>query len=467
MFNRFSTFFIQAQIIILIIWYSTHNSLPVVLCEIILVLLLTLNKLGKGIVLREIIAFHSTVILLLMPQVGYLFYSIENPQASLWVKYMPVSSLIYFYFIIPAVLLFNLTLLWPISNKNNTDEGSIFLEKFDSIKYKLNNSNIKPQRLILIGTIFHFVNSFLPIAFQYVGFLFFLISFTGFLMLYFMPKARNRVAFILYFIMYIAYVTLNSGMFTIVVYMGMTIFSFLFLKKNIGILWKLLAFCFILFALITIQNVKGVFRTFSRSENSAITFGNLVADEVKEGNAYFSIDKFFYIYVRANQGFYVGNVMKYIPSQKDYDDGEYLYKAFLSSFVPRLLWPDKPKAGGRFTTKYYTGNDLVGSTSMNVSPFGEAYGSFGPSGGIIYLFFLALSIRWVYIKIFILSDRFPFLIFWIPVIFFQVTYSMETDSLQIFNSVIKSVIFLTLLYYFFPVLFGVMKQPNRHRLISA
>jgi len=467
MHNRFSAFFIQIQIILLIVWYVTLISLPVVISEVILILLLTLNKLGKGIVLREIIAFHSSIILLLMPQIGYLFYSIENPQANLWVKYMPISDITYFSFMIPAVLWFNLILLWPISNKNKTDVGDIFIQRFDSIKYKLNNSNIKPQRLILIGTISDFGNNLLPVSFQYVGFLFFLIAFTGFLMLYFMPDAKNRIALILYFFVYIAYVTLDGGMFTIVVYMGMTIFSFLFLKRHIRMVWKLLAFCFILFALVTIQNIKGVFRTSVKSENSAITFGNLVADEVKEGNTYFSIDKFFYVYVRANQGFYVANVMKYVPAQKAYDDGEYLYKAFLSSFVPRLFWPDKPKAGGRFTTKYYTGKDLVGSTSMNVSPFGEAYGSFGPNGGIIYLVLLAFAIRWIYIKIFTLSDRFPFLIFWIPVIFFQVTYAMETDSLQIFNSVIKSVFFTTFIYYVSPGLFGVMKQPNKHKLLRT
>ncbi len=74
------------------------------------VLLFVLDKLGKGIVLRELIALHTCFICLVMPWLGYQWYTIENPLARLWVRYMPVSEDTYFNFALPAVAAFVTTL---------------------------------------------------------------------------------------------------------------------------------------------------------------------------------------------------------------------------------------------------------------------------------------------------------------------------------------------------------------------
>ena len=50
-------------------------------------------------------------------------------------------------------------------------------------------------------------------------------------------------------------------------------------------------------------------------------------------------------------------------------------------------------AGGQYNMKYYTGLVIEG-WSTNVGPVGEAYGSFGVTGGIMYMFCLGLFIRW-------------------------------------------------------------------------
>ena len=99
-----------------------------------------------------------------------------------------------------------------------------------------------------------------------------------------------------------------------------------------------------------------------------------------------------------------------------------------------------------------------------MGPLGEAYGSFGPAGGMMYMFFLALFIRWGYRLIFKLSAKTPLLIFWIPVMFYQITYSSETDSLQIFNSLIKSAFFVWLLVKLVPDWFGILKKIRRRPL---
>lgn len=460
--------FIPAQLLLLGVWYATGNSLLVIVGEVLLILFLMLDKLGKGIVLRETIALHSSFVLLLVPQIGYLYYPIDNPLAKLWVKYMPVEETEYFSFVLPAIILFNLILCWPIYNKISTDEGIYFKRKWDFIILQLNTLNIHGSSFIVAGTILYLLNGLLPVALQYLGFIAFLTAFTGFLMLYFRPISRNRKIMISYFIAFLSYVTLESGMFTIVMYMGMTIFSFLFLGTSWSFLKKLSLFFLVVFMVGTIQNAKVMFRKITWQgdfeDSKAALFGGLVADQINESRSLLSADKLFFFYVRANQGFNVANVMNYIPHIKPYDGGAYLAKTIFSSFIPRAVWPDKPMAGGRFTMSYYAGISVTGRTSMNVSPVGEAYGSFGSFFGIIYLMLLAFCIRWVYKYIFLLSNKAPFIIFWIPLLFFQVTYSMETDSLQIFNSLIKSIFFIAVLFYASPSLFGIVKHKKLNKL---
>jgi hypothetical protein len=149
--------------------------------------------------------------------------------------------------------------------------------------------------------------------------------------------------------------------------------------------------------------------------------------------------------------------MQRFPSQQEFDDGSHLLITTASALVPRFLWPDKAEAGGVENMKYFAGVTIYG-WSTNVSPVGEAYASFGPLGGIFYMLLLGLFIRWVYKRVFIISQKLPLLVLWLPVLFYQITYSMETDSLQIFNSLLKGAFFLWLLYIITPDWFGVTKK---------
>jgi hypothetical protein len=155
-----------------------------------------------------------------------------------------------------------------------------------------------------------------------------------------------------------------------------------------------------------------------------------------------------------NQGYNIALVMRYIPQRVEYLGPKYLVTNFVSSFVPRLFWEDKPKAGGIENMKIYTGINIKG-WSTNVGPIGEAYGSFGYIGGWLYLMLFAGFIRVAYTKFISLSKRIPILFLWMPPFLYQTIYVMEADSLQAFNSLMKGAVFLFLLYKLFPVLFGV------------
>jgi len=65
-----------------------------------------------------------------------------------------------------------------------------------------------------------------------------------------------------------------------------------------------------------------------------------------------------------------------------------------------------------------------------------------------------LLIRYAYGLVFSVARRTPLILFWIPFLFYQITYSFETDTLQITNSLIKSAFFIYILYKFMPYWFG-------------
>jgi hypothetical protein len=247
-------------------------------------------------------------------------------------------------------------------------------------------------------------------------------------------------------------------MFTVVAYMSLTIFSFFFLGSKTSMFKKLLVFVFGFLLLIVLQNTKKAYRFYTWGKkfegNQIELFTNLLVDNVSKGDALFEKNTFFPIYMRTNQGF---NVMKRFPKVYPHDNGKFLATNIASSFVPRFLWPDKPEAGGKFNMKYYTGW-TISNWSTNIGPLGEAYGAFGVIGGIIYMALLAFFIRWVYQKVYRLAVTVnPLIICWFPVLFYQVTYSSETDTLQIINALLKTAFFIWLMYKFIPSWFGISK----------
>jgi len=446
---------------ILLLSFFTDWYAPLGIALIIVLLLITLNKIGKGVVLLETIAVLYAFTCIIMPLVGYEYYSSQNTLSRLWVKYMPVKREIYFPYAFPAITCFCLAITFPSFKKSLPDEGKRLKEKLARIRLLLYNQKKAGLQIILVGVIISFVANFLPVEFNYFAQLFFFGSFAGLLYIHFSPDFKKKKLVMLLFVIFIFWNALQSGMFTIVAYMGITIFSFFRLGKESSMLKKVIFMVVAIAFFIVLQNVKMVYRKQTWTEtyggNKAGLFSGLFFENVQKGNALLSEQALFPLYSRTNQGFNVALVMRKIPAVQEYDGGDRLLTVFASAFVPRFLWPDKPEAGGKFNMKYYAGYVMKG-WSTNVGPLGEAYGSFGVTGGIIYMLLLGFFVRWVYIRFFILSDKTPLLLFWLPVLFYLTISSAETDSMQILNSIIKSAFFIWLLTKFLPGWFGIIKK---------
>ncbi len=423
-----------------------------------------LDKLGKGIVLREFIALFGCFVYLVMPSLGYDLYTSNNVLAKTWGRFMPISENEYFSFALPAVVIFVLALTWPLNKNGISDEGIVVQQFLESAKKALVKNPKAGIYIVVIGLMMFSVVNFMPDIIGFVLTLFFFASFAGILYVYFTPAFRYKKIILFIFAAIIVVNAIRGGMFTVAVYMGITLFSFFFLGKNTALWKKITLFLFGIFMLMLVQSVKQTYRQMTWRQNyegsKVALFGTMLWDMAGRADVLLTADAFFPIYYRTNQGFNVALVMRRFPAIKPHDDGANLLRSLAASLVPRVLWPDKPEAGGKYNMKYYVGINLR-TWSTNVGPLGEAYGSFGRAGGIIFMFVLAVFIRFAYQRVFILAKKIPLLIFWIPVMFYQITYSAESDTLQILNSLLKSAFFIFLLYKFLPQWFGMQKKEQR------
>jgi hypothetical protein len=389
-----------------------------------------------------------------MPVFGYVYFNQSNPVAVLWRKYMPVSEETYFSFLIPACT----ALSWAffLGRKNSRDDNKVIGSIITSVKKDVLNIPIGSIRgLYIFSLLAYSISPLLPEALRQVSIFIYFSFYTSIFYIFYHKQFPQRYLYLFAAIAFILADALRLGMFTIIAYMGGILLILVLAEVKIKYYKRLVLFAVVLFLLGFIQ----MFKISWRQANWLSEDKQRLAIERSVAAA--KINKFqsvlFPIYMRANQGFNIALVQRRIPQRVEYLGGEYLGLTFVSSFVPRLFWPDKPKAGGKANMQMYTGLNLKG-VSMNVGPFGEAYGSFGYFWGCLYVFIFGLFIRVSYLTFLKKSETIPILFLWMPVLFYQILYVMETDSMQAFNSLIKGVAFVWILFKLIPVLFPTKVQ---------
>lgn len=422
---------------------------PVTVALFFLCLARLIIKIGNGSFFLELLHVYAAFSCLLMPLVGYKFYN-EVTTLILWVRKMPIPPEEYFAFNIPAVVVMG----WGFFFYRDRSPDDRPVIKTMIRQLKVDVLAIKPPVILTLtftSLIAYAITNFLPESVQQLNtFLYYSLYASAFYMFFYdkFPWKRYFLAGIVGFILLDAF---NSGMFTIIAYMSGLILILVIADKRIQLYKKLTMLVVGLIALSFIQLFKlDLRRAYKKGENASVT---ALATKVVSNSQETALEALIYpVYQRMNQGYNIALVQKRIPKQVNYLGGEYLGLTFISSFVPRVVWPDKPKAGGAENMRLYTGIILT-TWSTNVGPFGEAYGNFGYLGGWAYLFVFSFFIRGAYTKFLdICRDR-PIFFLWLPAMFFQTFYVIETDSLQAFNSLIKGAVFMFIMYKLFPVLF--------------
>ncbi|HUQ66877.1 MAG TPA: hypothetical protein VM101_12015 [Flavitalea sp.] len=439
--------FFQSLLLVIMLYPEMYTEVTLVLFGLSLLRLIL--KIGNGSFFLELLHVYATFSCLLMPLIGYKFYN-EDTTLILWVRKMPIRPEEYFAFNIPAVIM--MAFGFFIYRELSSDDRPVLRNIVSRLKMDL--LLIRPMvilTLLFCSLLAYAITDFLPQTVQQVStFLYFSLYASAFYIFYY-KNFPWKWYFMAGFAGFILLDAFNTGMFTIVAYMSGLILILIVADKKIHIYKKVGLFVLGLGALAFIQLFKlDLRKSYKKGQNATIT---QLATKVVANSQETALEALIYpIYQRMNQGYNIALVQKKIPRQTNYLGGEYLGMTFLSAFVPRFIWPDKPKAGGAENMRIYTGI-IIRTWSTNVGPFGEAYGNFGYVGGWIYIFIFTFFIRSAYTKFLdVCRDR-PIFFLWLPAIFFQTFYVIETDSLQAFNSLIKGAVFMFILYKVFPVLF--------------
>jgi hypothetical protein len=411
-------------------------------------------KFSNGSFFLELIYLHANITCLLMPYIGYIYFSKSSALARLWVKSMPVTEDVYFGYMIPAIVCMGFAFF--LLRKNSRDDETMINPMVSELK--TNIQQIPTGSIIVLsiaGLIAHAIEPFLPDSLQQVNSFLYFSFYTSIFYIFYYTNFPYKKIFLSFAILFVIKDALSSGMFTIIAYMGGIFLILILAGKKISftkrLLFLVIAFSFVGF----LQLFKTNWRSATRRGNTDVSV--VLATTAAKSNDNRVETVLFPLYLRMNQGFNIGLIMRRIPSNVDYLGGNYLALSFASAFVPRLLWPDKPMAGGQYNMKIYTGVEIKG-WSTNVGPLGEAYGNFGVEGGCFYMIVFGLFIRLCYTGFLKICRKQPIFFVWMPVLFFQVIYVMETDSLQAFNSLAKGSVFLFMISKLLPLLFPKKKS---------
>ena len=122
--------------------------------------------------------------------------------------------------------------------------------------------------------------------------------------------------------------------------------------------------------------------------------------------------------IRINQGYIVTHVMETVPEKVPFEDGSEMMEIVRAAVLPRILAPDKLRAGDRGIFMKYSGMVLLPGTSMALSSLGDAYVNFGTFGGAIFMFFYGLLFSEVLNAFYKNSFDYPIVILFVPLVFY-------------------------------------------------
>lgn len=401
-------------------------------------------SLGRSFRVLDMPILFSIFQLLVMPVIVYHLYNEDLYVKAL--KYdMSVNKEDYFSFMIPAILALVAGLKFPLGGlEGGTGSTQFYKNSAIRIRAYLKGNDKTGIILILLGFSFGVFEKILPSSLYYFLFLFSKLTYVGIYYIYFSESPKRNIYLAGGLTLAIAQ-ALFSGIFGDLVYLSVLTVLLLLIGKKINFAKSIALTVIGFFLVLVLQTVKAEYRKTTWGDSTAdktSAFINIATEKVINFDNNFTMEGIFPVVVRFNQGMIVGKVMDYVPSITPYQEGRTIWLSLAASFIPRFVWPDKPEAGGQANMRLFTGFDIQGY-SMNVGPYGEAWGNFGKTGGIIYMFFYGLFFNFVFYQILKHSHQQPTILLWVPYLFLN-SIQVETDTLLTVNTIIKGVLFIWL-----------------------
>jgi hypothetical protein len=298
-----------------------------------------------------------------------------------------------------------------------------------------------PYYLIGIGFIFSFLVGKFPPALAFPAHILSNVKYIGLIYLIFSDRQKKK-ALILTLAFSLTFMSsLRGAMFHDLLlwsaFIGMYA-AYIFRPSNAQ---KALAVLLGLAFIFVLQAVKDDYRSTLREEGQGQNIEKFLesVDERLLEDQMASSGNVERLVVRINQGWIISSIMAVVPKWVPHANGETVKVAIKASILPRFLYPDKPKAGGKENYEKYSGFLLQSSTSMGISLLGEAYINFGVRGAWIFMFIFGLASSFVIQQFFLLAAKYPTIWLWFPLILLHFVKA-ETELLVQLNFIVKSII---------------------------
>lgn len=355
-------------------------------------------------------------------RLAYIMYTEEN-------TYMEIA--------VPATIAFNTGLF--LFGKT----GKIPWETIqDRVKEQLFPNQNLPWILIIVGFAFFLTTPFLPASLAFFGYLMGNLRFIGAIALLF-TETRLRMPGIFLVFGHAFFKSIETSFFHEIILWG-SFFGLFYLWVFKVRPWKQWAiFVTALALLFFIQITKHDYRQviwFNHTNNSSLQlYIQLIHKKISTGTLW-NFDNMHGALARINQGWIHSRIIQQIPENQYHARGKTIQEAIQASLLPRLVDSDKKKAGGKENFEQFTGFTLQPGVSMGISLLGEGYANFGRTGCCIFLFMIGLLYRFVFIRYVNAAVTNPFLLFFLPLVFFQVVKA-ETELVVVLNHLVKSLLF--------------------------
>lgn len=407
-------------------------------------LLSFIYELGKKFVILDISIIIAYFTWLVVPIYFYRNYTTQNQLAKMWVKVMPVASDEFFSFVLPGFILLAIGLKIG-SNRKFIPSPALYLQRLRS---QLTGQGKIGFLLIGFGILGSLVEPFIPKTIQFIFFLFSKLTYVGVLYIYFSDHASKKI--IIWTVLgFAALASAAQGMFGQLLFIVILSIIIIAIDLKLSFLFKLTFFFAGAFLVLVIQSVKPDYRKKAwKTGSDTGYFADLFIDQATNPGTMFEPKKTFALALRLNQGLLIARTMYLVPRVKPFANGETIWVSLAAVVVPRILWQDKPGSGGGYNLERFWGYKMRGGTSMNIGPIGEAYGNFGTTGGIIFMFFYGLFFNLTLVLLLKKAWNRPALLCWFPFLFLFAV-GVETDIMSTMNSLVKSILFMYFIHWLF------------------
>jgi len=382
-----------------------------------------------------------------LDQYAYFKYQMKEPQD------------VYFAYVIPAVVAF----IVALHVNAGKYKGEIVDE--ERVKKFVSKNPMIPYYFIAIGFLASVVSGYFS---SELAFVFYLLGGFKFVGLFFLVIGTERLKLLPSIVVVGSIVasSLNSGMFHDLLTWLIFTAAIFGIKYKFDFKIKIIGLSVFAFLAITIQVLKASFRNeLSRDDDTsgAELFAKLYEQKSDQGGI-INFASLASANTRINQGFIITNIMHTVPDIEPFANGQEMYKILEAAFMPRILAPDKLRAGDRTIFVKYSKIPLTAGTSMGLSSIGDAYINFGVLGGIAFMFALGFFYSEIMNVFYKQSFKYPALILFVPLVFY---YPIRPDcELQtILGHVVKSCFLIFVLMQVWKVNFRV--DSERFRLKAA